>query len=233
MGHSPTFAGEGLVFCLVKDKIPMDVKRNISCPSTDIYLSNNISPCEWVDEYLRRSLPDSYSILSTSGGLTDDVNIYRFGEPIVDFTFKIYKQQRQFNFADVSLIQRISYKDGEIKLAEKLLDILQKKTQLLRNKQTEDFYYIYESVFSFTTDKLVGYAQNVRMLGSDLIKKTQRKLSDPTLSAWQDYSVYINTTIPPILQPVNGGVSAADYQNSLLPASQEQLDNEAQADGTW
>ena len=79
MGHSPTFAGEGLVFRLVGEKISQEAKNAFACPVTEIYLEDNISPCEWVDEYLRTSLEDSYTISSNPGGLSDNVAIYRFG----------------------------------------------------------------------------------------------------------------------------------------------------------
>lgn len=233
MGHSPTFVGEGLVFCLVKDKISMDVKRNISCPSTEIYLNDNISPCEWVDEYLRRSLSDSYSIISSSGGLTDSVSIYRFGEPTVDFTFNIYKHKREFYYSDVALINRISYKDGVIKLSENLLNILQRKTHLLLSKQSEDFYYVYNQVFSFTTDKEIGYAQNVRALGAG-VKKTSKPISNTSSTFdWENYPYTLNVTtntagtVNSIFAPSPPQVYPPIYEGS------EQLNDEAQADGTW
>lgn len=218
------------MFCLVKDKIPMDVQRNISSPSTEIYLNDSIAPCEWVDEYLRRSLPDSYSIVSSPGGLADGISIYRVGEPTVDFTFKLYKHRREFYYSDVALINRISYKDGVIKLSENLLNILQRKTHLLKSKQAEDFYFLYESVFSFTTDKLVGYGQNVRAVLSGAPKTSK---STSNFFDWENYPNMIHPTINTagtvnsIFAPPPPQVYPSIYEGS------EQLNDEEQANGTW
>lgn len=243
MGVSPTFAGEGLVMCLVKNKLSDDVRKSFAAPLTDIYTDGKTHACEWVDEYLRNNLSDEYTISTTLGAGSDNVVIYKANSTEIEWNFRLFKTKRDFKYSEASIIGGISYKEGEIKLTETLLSILQRKTPLLRNKQPEDFYYLYEPVFLFTTDKSVGLDRNVRQYPSIPQKPatSSKKNSNPNtlgLFHWEtDYQNPFQTnapSAPPPPQPQITGFTLDDpnYAYVTYPTSEEEPDVE-QDNGTW
>ena len=235
---------------LVKSRIDPKLLNFFNTPPTEIFPEKKIYLSEWIDEYLREELPDSYSIGCSSGGIYDIVTIHTDPNSKPEWCFKVIYSRVLPKPTSLPMLSQVWYKDGKVTVSKTLHEIMTGKKSVFRSRQYDDVFSLYSSVINFSNDP-DGFSFNLRAAPGTEVKpkkttnKTKPKPSNPHDEFFEMYQTIpvtnsimnYNVTNVALGQPyATASVHVPPQVWSIpepVPAPPPQDDSDLSLDGTW
>lgn len=240
LGASATFCGEGMFMRLVRSRIDPKLLNFVNTPPTEIFPEKKIYLSEWIDEYLREELPDSYSIGCSSGGIFDIVTIHAYPNSKPEWCFKVLHNRVLPKPTSLPMLSQVWYKDGKVSMSKTLHEIMIGKKSVLRCKQSDDVFSLYSSVINFSDDP-DGFSFNLRAAPGIEVKpkKTTNKTKPKPSNSYDDF-FEIHPSIPVTHYYTGTNITASVHvppqvwaTPEPVPAPPPQDDSDLSLDGTW